>query len=58
MVNIEIVCFVFVDVDFEMGNFVFGLCYKKEIVCGENLELFSFFGVFVLGRISTGLFHY
>ena len=42
MVDVEVVFGGFVDVDFEVGDVVFYFDRDNEIVCGEDLEFFSF----------------
>jgi hypothetical protein len=42
VVDVEVVFGGFIDVDFEVGDVVFYFGGYDEIVCGEDLEFFSF----------------
>ena len=55
VVAVEVLLRVVVDVDFELGDLVFGLGDDDEVVGGEDLELFAFVIVFgVLEMMSGG----
>lgn len=54
VVNIEVVGAVFVDVDLEVADVVFGFGGDEKVVGGEDLELFALFVIFGLERVLVG----